>query len=47
VFTPLCGKVLCYDNSAPAPLPVFVDLNQKRQVIDNVRYLQILESIHD
>lgn len=47
VFAPLCDKVLCCDNSAPAPIPFFVDLNQKRQVIDHVRYLQILESVHE
>ena len=46
VFAPLCDKILCYDNSGTEPEPVFVDMNQTRQVLDNVRYQQILESAH-
>ncbi|MFA7368850.1 MAG: zeta toxin family protein [Kiritimatiellales bacterium] len=47
VFAPLCNKVLCYDNSGIEPIPVFVDSGQVRQVIDKVRYSQVLESSHD
>ncbi|MFA6174198.1 MAG: zeta toxin family protein [Kiritimatiellales bacterium] len=47
VFAPLCDQVFCYDNSGIEPIPVFVDSGQVRQVIDKVRYSQVLESSHD
>ena len=47
VFAPLCDKVLCYDNAALEPVPVFVEEDGSRKVLDNAQYKIITESIDE
>ena len=47
VFAPLCDKVLCYDNAALEPVPVFVEEDGSRKVLDNAQYKKITESIDE
>lgn len=45
IFTPLCDKVFCYDNSDLEPIPVFVK-NGVKTVLDETRYQRILEVLN-
>ena len=47
VFTPLCDKALCYDNSEPEPALVFVDVGGARKILNKNRYQIIMESVDE
>ena len=47
VFPRLCDEIICYDNSHPEPLPVFVDSQGSRQVLNEMLYRKIKESCHE
>lgn len=44
IFAPLCDEVLCYDNSGLDPVLLFAEASGERQVLDEVRYDEFLES---
>jgi predicted ABC-type ATPase len=47
IFIPLCDEVMCYNNAKTEPVPVFAEKDGERTVIDEDRYILILESFHE
>lgn len=41
IYTPLCDKIFCYDNSSPEPIPIFSQAKSEIKINDSDIYDQI------